>query len=372
MKKISALSLFTAMAVAVPTAQASDLNINGFISVGASMLTDQKASIADADTQGGFKSDTVLGLQISKQINDTTSATGQLVSRGTDDYSTEAAWAFVTYAANDDLDLRMGRLRIPFFVYSDFLEVGYAYNWVRTPEEVYRIPISSIDGIDLTQRFSTGDIDGSVQAYYGRFQGDFVGYDADFRNFAGIAFSANMGNFGTRMSYHQTEQIIDISDTSAGLGYLATVATSLAGGSSAGDDFNFTGQLAQFYEAAVTYDDGTYSAVAEWTALEHGSSLLADDQGFLVSVAARLGDFTPHLTYSSEKGEYDSGTEGDIQKILGLRAEQTSITAGVRYDYDSGTALKFEIQSNDEKDVYASSPSDESTISYSVAVDLVF
>lgn len=370
MKKISALSLFTAMTVAIPTAQADDLNINGFISVGASMLADQKASIAGADNQGGFKNDTVLGLQISKQINDTTSATGQLVSRGTDDYSTEAAWAFVTYAANDNLDLRMGRLRIPFFVYSDFLEVGYAYNWVRTPEEVYRIPISSLDGIDLTQRFSTEDIDGSVQAYYGRFQGDFVGYDADFRNFAGIALSINLGNFGTRLSYHQTDQIIDTSDPTTGLGALAAGATILSGGSSAGDDFNFTGQLAQFYEAAVTYDNGTFSAVAEWTALEHGSSLLLDDQAWLVSVAARLGDFTPHLTYSSDKDEYDSGAEGDLQEALGLLNEQTSITAGVRYDYDAGTALKFEIQSNDEETVYGADG--ESTILYSVAVDLVF
>lgn len=131
-----------ALAIASP-AMASDLNINGFLSVGATMLDDDKVEVAGADTQGGFKQNTILGLQVSKQVNDSTSVTGQLVSRGSDDYSTEAAWAFVTYAANDNLDLRMGRLRIPAFYYSDFLEVGYTYNSIRPAEEVYRLPFSS-------------------------------------------------------------------------------------------------------------------------------------------------------------------------------------------------------------------------------------
>jgi hypothetical protein len=375
-KKYWAPSLL-AVAIASP-AMASDLNINGFLSVGASMLDDDKVSVAGADNQGGFKQDTVLGLQVSKQVNDSTSATGQLVSRGSDDYSTEAAWAFVTYAANDDIDLRMGRLRIPFFQYSDFLEVGYAYNWVRPPGDVYRVPFSSLDGVDFTQRFSSGSIDGSVQVYYGRFQGVFdTGtdeYDADFRNFAGIALSANMGNFGTRLSYHQAELRMDTtSDPTSQFAQVSAGAAGIAtqlGDPSAADDFNLEGQTSQFIGAALTYNDGTYSAVAEWTSLEHGSSLFLDDQAWLVGVSARYGDYTPHLTYTSEKDKFDSGNEGVIQKALPLLAEQNSIIVGLRYDYDSSTALKFEVQNNDE--IKAAGADGESAMLYSVAVDVVF
>lgn len=56
----------------------------------------------------------------------------------------------------------MGRLRIPFFYYSEFLEVGYAYNWVRLPSDIYNISFSSFDGIDFTQRFSIGSLDNSI------------------------------------------------------------------------------------------------------------------------------------------------------------------------------------------------------------------
>lgn len=365
-----------AIAIASP-AMADDININGFLSVGASMLDDNKASIAGADNQGGFKQDTILGLQVSKQINETTSATGQLVSRGSDDYSTEAAWAFVTYAANDDLDLRMGRLRVPAFYYSDFLEVGYTYNSIRPAEEVYRLPFSSVDGIDVTQRFYSGDIDGTLQFYYGRYQGSFetsdgISYDADIRNVTGIALSTNMGNFGSRLSYNQGDFLLSTpagsSLSNAGIG-AATIAAGL-GDPSAADDFNLTGQTSQFLEAALTYDDGTYSALAEWTALNHESTLLMDDQAWLISLAARMGELTPHITYSTQKDEFESGNEGKIQKQLPLAIEETSITLGLRYDYDTSTALKFEIQNNDEKMV--DGVDGESATLYSVAVDLVF
>jgi hypothetical protein len=364
-----------ALAIASP-AMASDLNINGFLSVGASMLDNNDVSIAGADNQGGFKNDTILGLQISKQVNDKTTVTGQLVSRGSDDYSTEAAWAFVTYAANDDLDLRMGRLRIPAFYYSDFLEVGYTYNSIRPAEEVYRIPFSSIDGVDLAQRFSSGDIDGTVQIYYGRYQGDFESngtvYDADFRNVTGISVSANMGNFGSRLSYNQGElNLGSPAPTGTGLAVVQGSANSLASGDlNAAKDFNISGQTSSFIEAALTYDDGTYSVLAEWTAFDHETSVLLDDQAWMVSAAMRMGEFTPHVRYSTQKDEFDSGVEGDIQKQLGLEAEESSITLGLRYDYDSSTALKFEIQNHDEKTIEGADG--DSAILYSVALDLVF
>ena len=373
-KKIWAPSLL-ALAIASP-AMASDLNINGFLSVGASMLDKDDASIAGADNQGGFKNDTILGLQISKQVNDKTTVTGQLVSRGSDDYSTEAAWAFVTYAANDDLDLRMGRLRVPAFYYSDFLEVGYTYNSIRPAEEVYRIPFSSIDGVDLAQRFSSGDIDGTVQIYYGRYQGDFESngtvYDADFRNVTGISVSANMGNFGSRLSYNQGELNLG-SPAPAGtdLAVVQGTANFLASGDlNAAKDFNISGQTSSFIEAALTYDDGTYSVLAEWTAFDHETSVLLDDQAWMVSAAMRMGEFTPHVRYSTQKDEFDSGVEGDIQKQLRLEADESSITLGLRYDYDSSTALKFEIQNNDEKTIEGADG--DSAILYSVALDLVF
>lgn len=357
MKKL-ALSVCIAASVAAPLTFADDdLRINGFLSVGASMADSNDVHVSGIDNQGGFKNDNILGLQLSKQINDSTTVTGQLVSRGIDDYSTEAAWAFVSYAATDDLDLRMGRLRVPFFYYSDFLEVGYAYNWVRPPAEVYRIPFSSVDGIDLTQRFSSGSIDGSVQFYYGRYEGPLVTsigtYDADFRNFTGLTLNTNMDNFGSRLSYHQAELIVDGLPTAP-----------------LGDDFDMTGQTTTFLEAALTYDNGTSSMVAEWTALDYGTAAFLDDSAWLVAYAHRLGDVSLHATYTEHKSEYESGANGAIQKVAIGDDESVSMILGMRWDYDSSSAFKFEVQNKDEK-TYKGADGDSALI-YSVAVDVVF
>ena len=181
-----------------------------------------------------------------------------------------------------------------------------------------------------------------------------------------------MGNFGSRLSYNQGELNLG-SPAPAGtdLAVVQGTANFLASGDlNAAKDFNISGQTSSFIEAALTYDDGTYSVLAEWTAFDHETSVLLDDQAWMVSAAMRMGEFTPHVRYSTQKDEFDSGVEGDIQKQLRLEADESSITLGLRYDYDSSTALKFEIQNNDEKTIEGADG--DSAILYSVAVDLVF
>ncbi|PHS66291.1 MAG: hypothetical protein COB09_02165 [Thalassobium sp.] len=353
-----------------PAAFSDDLNINGFVSVGASVLSNTDVHIGDYDDNASFSNDTIVGLQISKQVNDTTSATAQLVSRGTEDYNTEAAWAYITYAATEDLDVRFGRLRTPFFYYSDFLEVGYAYNWIRPSGEVYRLDtFSSINGVDFTQRFSTGSVDGSVQFYYGRFSDDFTPvdetYNIELRNFTGVVLNLTQGDFGARLSYHQADMYMPELGTKTGaLDGLITAAT----GAGVGDKFVPDGETTSFYEAAVTYDNGDMFFIAEWTALNHETAIFNDDTGYMVSAAKRFDDTTIHLTYSNQSDELESGTVGLIQK--NLEGKESSITLGARFDYDTSTAFKVEAQYQDE-DTYLGAPG-ESGMLYSVAVDLVF
>src|SRR3990167_7050612 len=40
----------------------------------------------------------------------------------------------------------MGRLRLPFYLYSDFASIGYSYPWISPPEAGYFYPLSTVDG----------------------------------------------------------------------------------------------------------------------------------------------------------------------------------------------------------------------------------
>ena len=383
MNKISILSALMTIAIISPTTQASDLNINGFLSVGVSMLDNSDVTLDGFDTTGNFKNDTILGLQLSKQVNDKTTVTGQLVSRGADDYGTESAWAYASYAVSDDLDVRLGRIRVPFFYYSDFLEVGYAYDWVRPPSEVYSSPFSSIDGTDLNYRFALGDWDNSVQVYYGRYSR--IGSGVDLKNFAGLALTSATGDLTFRASYHRLEIETDGTGSfgTVNVGAAAVIDTTLRAAlnptnnaaldadiDQAVIDFTLTGQELGFYGLAAGYDNGDVSAIAEYTQSFSESPFFPAVTTTLVKVGKRFNDFVGHLSYAATENELDSGLDGTIQKSLGFEDKQSSIIAGLRYDYDTSTALKLEVQSHDEEIVNGAKG--ESAMLYTVAIDLVF
>lgn len=337
------------------------------------MLDNKDVSLEGFDNNGGFKNDTVLGLQVSKQVNDSTTVTGQLVSRGAEDYKTEAAWAYASYAATDNLDLRMGRLRVPFFYYSDFLEVGYAYDWIRPPSEVYIIPFSSVDGVDLTYRFALGNWDNSAQLYYGRYSPE--GGSVELRNFTGLALTSTVGDLSFRASYHRMDLFIyDGGNAQNSVPLLGLGAQGYTAGeiNAAAPDFQASGEEATFYGVAAGYDNGDISFITEITGGTSDSPLALATSNFLAKAGKRISDMTLHLTYSSTDTETASGIDGAIQEGLRLENKQNSITAGMRWDYDSSTALKFEVQQHNEELVAKVGKNKESGMLYSVAVDLVF
>src|SRR5690554_3549661 len=273
------------------------------------------------------------------------------MSRGKQGYKTETAWAYVTYDLSDNTAIRFGRLRTPFFHYSDFLEVGYAYNWVTPPTIVYRLDsMSTLTGVDFTHQFTMGAIDGAFQLYTGRYKDDFElrgdTYDAELSSAAGAVLNLNAGNFGGRLSYHQAElSFHDLDPTlpEADLRNLDKVLAAAIGAVpfiGAVDSFEASGQNSSFYQGSLFWDNGSTSLIAEYTALRHDSHLLNDDDAWLVSIAQRFGDVTAHLTYATAKNKVKDGNVGIVQRFA--ESEESDIIAGLRYDYSSSVALKAE------------------------------
>src|SRR5690554_4970169 len=332
------------------TAYANDLQINGFLNVTAGVLDNK--DIEDGFTTGGydttlgFDQHTLAGLQISKKVNDNTSATVQLMSRGKQGYKTETAWAYVTYDLSDNTAIRFGRLRTPFFQYSDFLEVGYAYNWITPPTIVYRLDsMSTLTGVDLTHQFTLGAVDGSIQLYTGRYKDEFElrgdTYDAELASAMGAVVSMNVGNFGGRVSYHQAELsfkdlVADSDDNGRNLDNFIFIASQFG----LDDAFQAIGQNSSFYQGSLFWDNGSTSLITEYTALRHDAHILNNDDAWLVSLAQRFGDVTAHLTYAAATNTVKSGNIGTVQKFA--ESEESDIIVGLRYDYSSSVALKAE------------------------------
>ncbi|ASP37727.1 hypothetical protein CHH28_03135 [Bacterioplanes sanyensis] len=400
--------LYTALTCAIlgtgaTATQADDsLNVYGFINIGAYYLDEEDITIESyqAEEARFFERDTMMGLQVSKQITDATSATVQMTARGEDDFAVKTSLAFVSHAINDQTDLRFGRLRIPFFYYSEFLDVGYAYNWVRPSSDVYSLPFADYDGFDVTRRFSFDTFDGQLQVNFGRRDKpiDLFGeeYESELNNFAGITLNLYKGNFGFRAGAQQTEMNLDSYADSATLGAILqgtspqdalaaltasgarridvaqTAAAALTAGMSKStqEAFNFDEQDANYYNLAVNWDNGDWSAMAETAIIEFDTGLYVDNIAWLASVAKRFGAATVHATYSKSQDQVDSGEVGDVQEQLKLDGEDESYTLGLRYDLDEATAFKLEATHHNEI-TNRGEPGTSGNL-YRMAVQLVF
>ena len=300
-------------ALAMPLgASAFDMRLNGFMSIAGGMtLGDDQTLVIDPvnlaayDNDLNFATDSLVAIQAIAEVNDRMTATAQMVGRGGEDFNTQFEWAYLTYEATDSLDVKGGRLRMPLFYYSNFLELGYGYQWVRPPVETYNIFVTTLEGISADYNFYIGDFSAKASGYAGSTQGTDPesGSEVDFNTLAGGSLDLAINNLSFRGSY------------------------------SPAFDFPIT-----FISGAAMYDNGTLFTIAEYTSTLNDTNLINNRYNSYVSLGYRVGTLTPHATFARYEEETNSIDPGYNQNPR----EYQSATLGMRWDFDIAAALKVE------------------------------
>lgn len=296
---------------------ASDrLRINGFFSGGvaemdgASGLTYSPGKITeDYSTRSVAK----LGLQFTFQVSDTMDLNTQLVSRGVGDYNLETEWAYLSYEYSKKLTFRIGRQRIPYYLLSEYLDVGYAYPWVRTPMEMYSVPVSSSDGVGALYDFRVGEWNLSWQGLIGATNGYNPSFELDFeldKSWSSVFF-AERGSWTFRLGYSRSHFKATSFDPSG-------LADNVIAGNNASIELNNTlaGQNSLLYTEqtiepltgsephlrsryqsfSFSYDDGKLLVLGEISNLRlKGLHFPGGDGGYL-TIGYRFGKWMPHAT----------------------------------------------------------------------------
>ena len=346
-KNLLALGVGLAVMAGGHQAMAVDeIRINGFLTAAAT-YTDAESSynveLADKDAKFDGR-DNRLGLQISADINDRMGFTAQLLARAVpDNFNTEADWAFVSYDINNDVQVRAGKVKLPTFLTSDYIEVGYAYPWVRPPQEVYSLsPITSLSGIDILWTVPVGDSTLLIQPYYGNSSGTgFVtGMQAPYIN------QAISDNGGT--PFIQPGDEVEFEAKGLGginlalateigtfrVGYLTTDVSSDFSAGPIDED------KATFVSAGMNIDYNNFVGYAEWASRDEEDAAelgFPDQEAWYVTAGYRFGPWLPSITYAS----LEEGSPDDPAVLL-FSQKQKSITFGIRYELAAGAALKFE------------------------------
>ena len=390
MKKMITMSVLAALGLMSNTAVA-ELQFNGFASIKAGVSLDDDKSLFGYDDSLSFKPESLFALQTTATLGEGLSATAQIMARGRDDFDAEFEWAYISYEVGEQGQINAGRLRIPFYRYSDFLDVGYAYNWLRPPSTVYNLPFSNFDGISYTHNHTIGDWDSSVQLSFGSFDGGIsLISDSDpseLESLAGINWTLGNDWLTARAVYMVAETTISFENDATG-----NLTSGLA---LFGNLFPEQGQRlavreddSSFFGLGISVDRNNVLVDVEMTKVEVEDSLVAEQEQYYVSLGYRFDELTVYTTFEHQEYTHDyslaytlpqifdvPNADGSVSSIplqatyIALLASQERedevMSVGMKYNFHPAAAFKLDYSTRDRKG------GDEISV-LSFGVDLVF
>lgn len=333
------------------------LTFSGFGRITAGYLDTDQANFKGYSNSLSAKPESLIGLQASYEFNSVLSATMQGILRADEDANDSVLnWAYLTWQPDDNLMVKLGRLRTPFFALSDVVDVGYSYPWVTAPQQVYdAILFPTFDGIDLAWGHSTEYFDTSLETYIGQYDGtmELGGYQTDYsvEVFGGLIAKINYNNFEFRASHHRGQVDIAFDNIDQLKASLASFPQSL----------NFVQNKGWFNveELSISYDNLDYFSRAEWVLINPEISVAPDIESYYLTAGYNFFPFTVHLTYAQSVFDYQTipneipyGVSDQLNLLYQYWQGVTSVlsndslrswTLGARWDLMPKVALKAEV-----------------------------
>lgn len=340
--------------------QATTLDISGFGSFIGGRNDSDIEHINYQSKSIDYEPDSLVGLQVSGQINDKATATVQLIASAIDGWNISADWAYIRYQPRSDFSWKIGRLRAPFFFYSEDINVGYSFPWITAPYTVYIIPFHSVDGVTANYSVSSHSVDFDFQVYSGGARSSLTSgvlEDAkiDTRDQFGVILQATWKSWIARTGLHQTNLSMDFSGLEQGAQYDALInGLRNAGYEKVAENLQLNNDKSNFADVALQYDDGKFFGVIESTYFtSYDKTPISNILNYYVSAGIRQDKMQYVLTYEHSMAEDPDIKDGlptnsiyyalaDLAIAEFKPGVTRSMTAGLRWDFADRMAFKFE------------------------------
>ncbi len=352
--KVKVLALSSAL---IASGAYADIAFNGFASIVAGQTTSSEDSLYGYNNDIDFNQGSLFALQASSDLGSGLSVTAQIIARGENDWDPDFEWAYVSYEANDNLRLLAGRQRVPFYMYSDFLDVSYAYSWITPPGGVYNVVFDTFDGLAGVYSWQMGEFDSNIHVIYGRNQNEQSLFGEtikpDFQNLAGAALTVTKDWLTLRAGYFQADINMPFSD-------IETLAAGWeqAGFSNISNNVLVEDDRASFVELGFQADFEQFIVIGEYTKLTVDNTVFPDEESYYVMGGYRYNDFLFHATYGKDDDVAEDFVTGNVPigvdpgldflaaATVGLTDSQehdsTYYTLGLRWNFHDSASFKFE------------------------------
>ncbi len=406
MKKTLLASCCLLFSCHIPILEASleNLDINGFLSVGGAWSSVDYIEVgvdptfvSTIDDRPSFDKDSDVGIQITKALHSNVSVTAEFLGQGFEDFDVGVSLAFLKYEPNEKWQYRVGRLRTQPLIFSEVIYVGYAYPWIRPPQEVYILKpnvFRQFTGVDVQYKMQILCQDLVWSAFYGAattplsLPNALIFPNSQFFP-APLAFTTedtiklkmrDVGSFSLKYG----DETFNIH-----LGYetLRMTAepnfaifprlnrfldTQIAAGNLGSDYENFY----NLYQVRTSltgvgyqFDWKNIVSMGEWAKRHSATPVVASAIGWYLMGGYRVNNLLPHITFSRQRVEDNwtrrfpgvvnqaaitafGATLDDISRAIistntgfeGGVGDETSLTIGLRWDIYEGIAIKSEWQ----------------------------
>jgi len=315
---------------------ANEIDISGYATVFAGYTNEKDNSYSDfsADNFIDFTDKSHVGLQFNTNLYKNIDFSMTVLMEGTEEFAAHTDWFYLTFITSQNTLIHYGRLKVPFLMTSDYIDIGHAYPWVTPPEEVYSVNLAkSADGIEFI-------------------------YDAEiFGSNLMLDLYAGTGRNNQRLS---ASFINDTSGVNTGLLYIAGdkikykmhdllgFETSLANNiftfrigqyqmKMDAQKFNIDMSIVKIKSAGIIIDWENILLYSEYIKREADDSvqhLFPDQDSSYVTISYKISDFLPYITFA----KIDKGTNKNKYGLI-----QSSTSLGLRYDIKPRMDIKFQI-----------------------------
>ncbi len=355
MKKLIVLTLSISCLMFTSFISHAEVTFQGFASFVGGATLDKDESYQGYENKLEFNNNSLYALQASSPMGDGLTVTGQLIARGTENYKPEFEWMYMSYNLTSNLSAKVGRVRTAFYMFSEFLEVGYAFNWIRPPEELYAAQITNLDGVSFLYNMAIGSVDSQFMIAMGHrrdYSEDPATTESDFTSIIQAYAQFESGPYTGKFIYAQG----DLSIASAVTDGVVTSFTDNGAGAFANEYVAISDSQLIFTGAGLDMNFHPFKVLVEVSFLDFEDLVfISDETRMLASAAYNAGDNTFSYTWSSNEKESEDSIitnapaafQATVASLL-PNADVTTHTLGLRHDFHDTASVKVEFISTEE------------------------
>ena len=358
MKKVLYVALVAALCSAA-SAQA-EVRFSGFgqFVVGQTNHAGERFAQVAADDNNydhdlNVERDSLVAVQMDADLGERISATAQVLASGKKDFHPELAWAYLNAKLGHGFSAKVGRQRIPFYRYSDYLDVGQAYPWVHPPVAMYNQPWSNADMVNLSHNAYMGKWYSQAQAFVGRYDGEIYGHDsgvdAKLQKVRGASWEMEYDEW---LSLRAAYVVGNVTVTGTALDQVTTALNAYGQGARA-ERLDYSADKGSFKSVGFKVDRADWLVIGDYAEFGVDDSVLdgVERHDWYATVGHRFGTVMPHVTYGRRDAGLSTAALAGLPTASPLYApvagaaasqqlDESFKSVGVRWDVTDKVALK--------------------------------